>query len=212
MSRVENFEGRLIEAMAEMANPSKSSTATVPTKSGGKYSYKYETLDQVLDAVRKPLLDHGIGLTQRQEWDAETDSYVLRTVVFDDDHSMMLDQRPMRQYDDAKACGSWETYMRRYALRCAFGLTGEDDDGSATTGAKRAQQPNQPDPEAKHKAWVRRILQLKSECIRLGCTEDDLEGAAETRYGTANVSKLSMDQLADYGKFLNLIKEQGAQE
>lgn len=208
---MENFEGRLIEAMAEMANPSKSNTATVATKNGEKYSYNYESLDQVLAVVRPPLMAHGIGLTQRQEWDPETESYVLRTVVFDDDHSMMLDQRPMRQYDDAKACGSWETYMRRYALRCAFGLTGEDDDGTATVGAKRT-QPSQQDPEAKHKAWMRRILQLKSECIRLGCTEDDLEGAAETRYGTANVSKLSMDQLADYGKFLNLIKEQGAQE
>lgn len=210
----EDFEGRLIQAMAEMTNPQKSNTATVPTKNGGRYSYNYESLDQVLAVVRPPLMAHGIGLTQSQEWDSETESYVLRTVVFDDDHSMMLDQRPMRQYDDAKACGSWETYMRRYALRCAFGLTGEDDDGTATVGAKRAQQPQrqQQAPDAKRAAWVRRILQLKSECIELGCEESDLEGACEARYGTDDVNRLSMKQLADYGAFLNKVKENGVQE
>lgn len=199
----EKFQSRLIEAMAEMANPSKSSTATVPTRSGGKYQYKYETLDQVLGAVRPHLLAHGIGLTQRQEWDEATSSYVLKTIVFDDDNSMVLDQRPIIPFSDAQASGSWETYMRRYALRTAFGLTGEDDDGAATVNAKRQQPMQQHDKRDK---WIRRIVQLRTECIQLGCTESDLDGAMDARYGTTDVQRLDEKQLLDYGKFLTQVK------
>ena len=45
--QAKTFDERLIAAMGEMVNPTKSATAEVPTRSGGRYTYKYETLDQV---------------------------------------------------------------------------------------------------------------------------------------------------------------------
>ena len=122
--------------MGEMENPTKSKKAEVPTKNGGKYSYNYESLDQVLEAIRPALTNNGIGLTQGLRYDAESDKYILETAVFDENESIILDSRPMRFYDRAQEIGSWETYMRRYALRAAFGLTGEDDDGAAASNAK----------------------------------------------------------------------------
>ena len=62
------LKSRLVDAMADMVNPQKTKTAKVPTKSGGSYQYKYESLDQVLAAVRPPLMERKIGLTQRQVW------------------------------------------------------------------------------------------------------------------------------------------------
>ena len=118
------LKSRLVDAMADMVNPQKTKTAKVPTKSGGSYQYKYESLDQVLAAVRPPLMERKIGLTQRQVWSENTSSYALETVVFDGSEEIVLDTRPMRDSPDAQASGSWETYMRRYALRSAFGLAG----------------------------------------------------------------------------------------
>ena len=129
------LRGKLVKAMGEMQNPTKSKTAEVPTKKG-TYTYNYESLDQVLEAIRPALTNNGIGLTQGLKYDAISDKYILETIVFDERESMTLDTRPMRSYDRAQEMGSWETYMRRYALRAAFGLTGEDDDGAAASNAK----------------------------------------------------------------------------
>lgn len=136
----ETIRARLMDAMAEMYNPKKSETATVPTKGGGNYSYRYETLEQLLEIVRPALMAHGLGLTQGVRRIDGTWSLV--TSVFDGEDSLSLDERPMRDFPGAQDAGSWETYMRRYALRSAFGLCGEDDDGAA------AQRASKPKPKA----------------------------------------------------------------
>ena len=118
-----SFNKRLIDAMAEMENPTKSKQA---------YKYKYETLEQVLGIVRPALLNNGLMLFQSVKWDTRTNGFILETGVFGEDESRTMDERPFHTCSDAQAEGSWETYMRRYALRTAFGLTGEDDDGEAT--------------------------------------------------------------------------------
>lgn len=136
----ETIRARLMAAMAEMYNPKKSETATVPTKGGGNYSYRYETLEQLLEIVRPALMAHGLGLTQGVRRIDGTWSLV--TSVFDGEDSLALDERPMRDFPGAQDAGSWETYMRRYALRSAFGLCGEDDDWAA------AQRASKPKPKA----------------------------------------------------------------
>ena len=140
----ETIRARLMAAMAEMDNPKKSETATVPTKGGGKYSYRYETLEQLLEIVRPALMAHALGLTQGVRRIDGTWSLV--TSVFDGEDSLALDERPMRDFPGAQDAGSWETYMRRYALRSAFGLCGEDD------GAAAAQRASKPKPKAAHLA------------------------------------------------------------
>lgn len=124
-----SFNKRLMDAMAEMVNPVKDKKVEY-----GKTKYNYETLDQVLAIIRPALLNHGLSLVQGVKW---TDhGYVLETGAMDESETRILDVRPMPECSDAQAEGSWETYKRRYALRTAFGLTGEDDDGAATKGAK----------------------------------------------------------------------------
>ena len=118
------FYARLIDAMKEMENPTKSKQA---------YKYKYETLEQVLGVIRPALAKNGLMLTQCQVKDPMSGRQVLETHVFDaNGKEITMDSRPIPTCDDAQKQGSWETYLRRYALRTAFGLTGEDDDGEAT--------------------------------------------------------------------------------
>lgn len=129
---------KLREALKEMRNPLRDQTAEIPTKSGSKYKYNYATLDQVLDIVKTALEAHDVSLLQRVERLA--DGYMLMTYVFDDDEKMELDVRPYHVTADTQAQGSFETYMRRYSLMMAFGLAGEDDDGSKATERARANE------------------------------------------------------------------------
>lgn len=118
------FYQRLIDAMKDMENPKKE-------KQG--YNYKYETLEQLLGIIRPALANNGLMLTQRINRTTDDESWFLETIVFDGDGKKeVMDARFIPIASDAQAQGSWETYLRRYALRTAFGLTGEDDDGAAT--------------------------------------------------------------------------------
>lgn len=112
-----------MSAMESMSNPKKE-------KEG--YNYKYETLEQLLGIIKPALKEEGMALIQGVRWSDGISSFVLETGVMDKDETHILDTRPFVLCDDAQAEGSWETYKRRYALRTAFGLTGEDDDGAAT--------------------------------------------------------------------------------
>ena len=130
-----SFNQRLMDAIAEMENPTKNAKANV-----GKFSYNYEQLDQVLDIIIPALRNHGLALTQRQAWSEAYDSCVLETVIFDESTETVMDTRPLPAQPDAQKAGSYETYMRRYALKTVFGLAGEDDDGAATKQQPRTAQ------------------------------------------------------------------------
>ena len=200
MDETKTFDERLIEAMGEMVNPTKSAPAEDPTRSGGRYTYKYETLDQVLAAVRPPLIKNGIGLTQKQVWDETTQQYVLQTIVFDAENHRILDQRPILPFTDAQACGSWETYLRRYALRTAFALAGEDDDGNQTnhTLGKTTKQK----PVERRKKLLARVTQLRTTLMERGLSEDGLNAYLIATYEVDSADKLTDEQLVGFGKQL----------
>jgi hypothetical protein len=215
MAERKPFGDRLIEAMGEMANPTKSNTATVPTRNGGQYRYNYESLDQVLAAVRQPLIAHGIGLTQHVAWNEITNTYVLRTIVFDSTERQVLDERPMYMSADAQACGSFETYMRRYALRSAFGLCGEDDDGQVATNmarskAARATAPGQqkapataPHSGPDRQKMLVKCAKLGAEFIELGGTVGSTEKYMAASFGTEDMQDLTDEQIIQLGQHLN---------
>lgn len=220
MADTRSFDERLIAAMGEMVNPTKSATAEVPTRSGGRYTYKYETLDQVLAAVRPPLIKNGIGLTQKQVWDETTQQYVLQTIVFDAENCRILDQRPILPFTDAQACGSWETYMRRYALRTAFALAGEDDDGKAAKDyvsreprnptnhpLGKTAKPKMTAAERRTKMLVR-CAELSAKCIENGMNAGATEAYMIAKYEVDSMDKLTDEQLVEFGKYLAEMEEQ----
>lgn len=119
-----SIEDKLLKAMHSMHNPKKDTEA---------YNYKYATLDQVLEIVKPALKEQGLALSQQSKFNEQTNSFCLFTNVFDGEDMRVLDIRPLHDGTNAQNVGSWETYMRRYALTTAFGLAAEDDDGEATT-------------------------------------------------------------------------------
>ena len=103
------FAKRLFEALSDMENPVKDSTADV-----GKYSYDYVTLSGVFDAVKPVLSKH--GLMMRQSVEKDGDGWSLKTYVFDATEERLLDERPLIFDSNSQNNGIRETYARRYAV------------------------------------------------------------------------------------------------
>lgn len=121
---------KLIEARKTMVNPLKDSIGQI-----GKRKYSYATLDSLIEIICKALQEQNLFLTQGVE------NGHLVTKVLSAESSITLDARPMLVTTDPQAYGSYETYMRRYALQSVFGLVGEsDDDGSKASD--RVKQDN----------------------------------------------------------------------
>lgn len=136
-----NIHDRLLEACKSMHNPTLDAVGQV----GGNRRYKYASLASILKAVRSPLLEQGLILTQGVSFKEALQAagggfWVLETgVIAADGSRLTLDVRLFYNDTNAQKVGSFETYMRRYALCSAFGLVGEeDDDGAATTEPKVA--------------------------------------------------------------------------
>lgn len=119
------FAKRLFEALSDMENPVKDSTADV-----GKYSYDYVTLSGVFDAVKPVLSKH--GLMMRQSVEKDGDVWSLKTYVFDATEERLLDERPMIFDSNSQNNGIRETYARRYAINCCMGLAPVDSDAVET--------------------------------------------------------------------------------
>ena len=120
---------KLFEAYKAMGNPLMDATGQI-----GQRRYQYASLASVLKVVRPALAEQGLMLTQGVSY-LEGDKPFLVTKVADGEGAeTVLDVRAMHENANAQHYGSYETYMRRYALLTVFGLVGdEDDDGVATT-------------------------------------------------------------------------------
>lgn len=131
-----NLAKALAAAQAEFGAVKKDHTAKL-----GTYSYKYATLDSVLDAIKGPLGKQGLALVQRVSTEANKVSVStelihvsgerldLGTVVL-----LAADQKP-------QSLGSAITYARRYGA-AAVGVAPEDDD-DAQEAQRPAQRPQQ---------------------------------------------------------------------
>ena len=174
--------------MGEMVNPKKDKTATVIHKGGGKHSYKYTQLDDVLAVIRPALLDQNILLLQ-----GVNEQERLVCSVTDGETTVVLDTRPFRPTGDSQAQGSYETYMRRYQLLTAFGLCGEDDDGDAASNKPTGQRTQQ----VAQSPWQQLLSAFYSKCEALRYDPGETWGVMIGDLGFSELNERSQKQMID---------------
>lgn len=135
----ETLNEALLEAMKEMEPIKRDSVGST-----GKRQYKYAQLDQVLGMVKPQLFNHGLMLDQIPKFDG--DKWVLETAVVHvaSKERQVRDTRILVHSNNPKEQGSYETYMRRYALLDAFNLAPEDDDGQEAASSQVATRHKKP--------------------------------------------------------------------
>jgi hypothetical protein len=166
----EQLIAALVAACAELGDVPKKHKASVPTKSGGSYSYDYADLADTLQCVRPVLAKHGLAVLQPVTTDPEHELVVVTTVIIHTSGERLdLGALGLPLGQGAQATGSAVTYARRYALTAALGLAAEDDDGAAATArpAQRSSGAHKPVQRAQERPQARttqeaQILELLS--------------------------------------------------
>jgi len=104
-----------------------------PGKDGVNPHFKneYVTLAGLMAHIRPALQDANLAVAQTLEGDS-TQAFVCTAIICSITGVVMpAGQCPIPSTADAQKMGSAITYIRRYSLMAAFGLAGEDDDGTA---------------------------------------------------------------------------------
>ena len=116
----------LAKAQAELSNPEKTLTATIPAR-GGERSFRYASLATGLDLVRKCLGQHEIAIVQSTALDQG--QIILTTLLVHASGEWVSSLWPVcpAAEPSAQIKGAALTYARRYALFTLVGIAGEDD-------------------------------------------------------------------------------------
>jgi hypothetical protein len=122
----------LAKAQAELSNPEKSLTATLPGVFPREEarSFRYASLARGLDLVRKCLGQHEIATIQTTTIDKEAGLIHLTTTLAHSSGEWMSSDWPVCPVSETNAphrMGTALTYARRYALFTLVGIAGEDD-------------------------------------------------------------------------------------
>ena len=124
--------GALAKAQIELANPEKSLVATIrsPFPREADRTFRYASLANGLDIVRKVLGKHEIATVQTTAIDQEAGLIRLTTVLAHASGEWVSSEWPVCPVGETAAphkMGAALTYARRYALFTLVGIAGEDD-------------------------------------------------------------------------------------
>lgn len=125
-----------IESLVDALSKAQSSIENV-SKDKQAYGYKYADLASCLAAVKKPLADNGLSVSQIVSQDKEG-KQVLVTLLMHKSGQWLksifaLENVVMKQCNSLQQLGAGITYARRYALSAIVGLTQEDDDAQSVS-------------------------------------------------------------------------------
>jgi ERF superfamily len=116
----------LAKAQAELSNPEKTLTGTIPSKQGDRV-FRYASLASGLDIVRRCLGQHEIAVMQTTA--IEQGQITLTTLLVHASGEWVSSLWPVCPAGEpsAQVKGAALTYARRYALFTLVGIAGEDD-------------------------------------------------------------------------------------
>ena len=152
MRMAEESHKTLIEAMVsaqgQIQDAARTAVNDFYTKKNTQEGHPYATLEDVIQAVKQPLLDEGIVFLQKSQL---VDGGICIETVFHG-HGEELSAGPMFVPADKRtpqSFGSALTYARRYSLSTACGIGAKDDDGNSANAAVVADPNHKEEPKKK---------------------------------------------------------------
>ena len=135
----------LVQAHKVLANPPRNREVQVRTKTGGTYTFRYATLDQIMDVARPALGEAGLCVLQPIV-STEKGTVLVTRLVHESGQWMECEIPLPRLGEDLQGFGSAVSYVRRYAVSAMLNITAdEDDDGNTAAGNHVADAPRRND-------------------------------------------------------------------
>lgn len=139
---IKELTGALVKAQSVMK-------AAHFNKKNPHFKSSYADMNAVLDAVRKPLLDNGLAVTQTTEM--RNGVFCLITRLAHQSGEWIAGEYPLPLNGKPHEQGSAITYAKRYSLSAIAGISAdEDDDGNAAQAANTNPTPQPPKRENPH--------------------------------------------------------------
>lgn len=139
------FADALAAFQENLPSIGKGSRAEVPTKNGGKYSYTYAALPDILEATLPALTKQGLSFTATP--DVTEHGFVLRYALIHvgGHRESGCYPLPSPASSSPQQIGSAITYGRRYCFTAVTGIApDEDDDGQTAADARSEPLPRAP--------------------------------------------------------------------
>lgn len=133
---IADLAAAFVAASAELTSVTKSREASIPTKSGGSYGYRYAALEDVLDTVRPVLAKHGLTITQTASNRNEDYLTISTSILHRSGQYIVFEPLALPNGRTAQEIGSAITYGRRYHLLACLGLAASDDDDGAAAAPR----------------------------------------------------------------------------
>ena len=171
----------------KVKNPSNSKTV-----SGGKFSYKYSPLDEILNLVRPILAEEGLSIMQFPI--TENGMVGVRTLLghksgqYIESESVML---PLEK-QSAQGVGSGYTYARRYSLSAMLGIASEDDDDATSIEPPQGQQGQE--ANVVYNLSDKQIKRLYAIARGVGVDDEQVHKAIKTDYNKDSVNDLTKEE------------------
>jgi len=125
-----------IECLVDAFSKAQSSIENVIKDKQG-YGYKYADLASCLAAVKKPLADNGLSVSQIVSQDKDGKQVLITLLMHKSGQWLKsifaLENVVMKQCNSLQQLGAGITYARRYALSAIVGLSQEDDDAQSVS-------------------------------------------------------------------------------
>lgn len=132
----------LVAAHLELLNPAKNREVEVRMKTGGKYFFKYATLDQILSDCRPVLARAGLALMQ-EVIGIEGVPYINTHLIHASGESHTTATRMLiSEGGNAQELGSAISYARRYAILAILCLAADEDDDGNSAAKNEATAPS----------------------------------------------------------------------
>ena len=144
-SDIAQIAAALVRAQAALDSPPRNREVEVRTKTGGKYTFRYATLDKIMETIRQAL--GGNGLCVLQPIVSTQRGPVLVTRLLHESGQWMECEIPLPSLGESlQDFGSAVSYVRRYAVSAMLNISAdEDDDGNTAAGNPAPDAPRRGD-------------------------------------------------------------------
>lgn len=124
----------LVRAQGAMTNPPRNRTVEVRTRTGGTYTFRYATLDEITKTTRQALAENGLCVLQPVV-STERGPVLVTRLLHESGQWMECEVRMPPIAEDPQAFGSVITYLRRHSISAMLNICpDEDDDANSAAG------------------------------------------------------------------------------